>query len=75
MDEKILNLGGKTVKEKVDLLNDEYPMEGRSEVIDLEIEDDTYAELEKMAEENDVTVEDLLFLIVVEHVENMEDTT
>ena len=58
-----------TVKERTKILNRVYPIEERDQVIELEIEEADYEKIENMAIMNNVTVDEMLFLTIIEDIE------
>ena len=58
-----------TIKDRIKVLNVMYPYTERIVAMDIDIEEDVYEGLDKMASDSDVMMEDLIFMILIEYIE------
>ncbi len=63
------------IKERIRILNNVFPIQDRIHTVELDLEDHVYDYLQKTAMSNDVTIEDVAFMIVVESIEKTIQNT
>ena len=59
-----------TMKEKVAKNYKDYPLNKRDNTIDLEIEEDDYAKIEQCAKDNNISIEEFIFMALLERLDN-----
>jgi len=59
-----------TMKEKVAKNYENYPLEERNHTVELEIEEDDYAKIEQCAKDNNISIEEFIFMALLERLDN-----
>ena len=57
------------IKDRVKILSIMYPLNERTVSISIDLKDEVYKDLNKMASDNEVTMDELMFMIVLEYIE------
>ena len=59
-----------TMKEKVAKNYEDYPLEERTHTVNLELEGEDYTRIEQCAKDNDISMEELIFMALIEKLNN-----